>query len=63
MQTIPVIADPNWEWENRFRQDSGIPSFTLLAPGAVVMATDNYSEAMSLIDEALPDEYEFHEPE
>ena len=52
--TFPVLADENWELESRFAQDSGIPSFTLLAPGAVVVATDDWG-ATSMIEDVLPE--------
>ena len=54
--TIPIIADAGWELEGRFARDSGIPSWTLLGPGAEVLATDDWgSEAM--IPSALPAQY------
>ncbi len=51
--TFPVLADENWGLESRFAQDSGIPSFTLLAPGAEVVATDDWG-ATSMIEDVLP---------
>ena len=53
---IPVLADENWELESRFAQDSGIPSWTLLGPGAEVLATDDWG-AEGMIPDALPDVY------
>lgn len=61
-QTIPVVADAGWELENRFRQDSGIPSFTLIAPGGEVIITDDFA-AEGMIDSVLPEDYEYLEPE
>ncbi len=61
-QTIPVIADADWELENRFRQDNGIPSFSLIAPGGEVIATDDWG-AEGMIDSVLPENYEYLEPE
>jgi hypothetical protein len=61
-QTIPVVADAGWELENRFRADSGIPSFTLIAPGGEVIAADDWG-AEGLIDSVLPEDYEYLEPE
>ena len=61
-QTIPVIADAGWELENRFRQDNGIPSFSLIAPGGEVIATDDWG-AEGMIDSVLPENYEYLEPE
>jgi hypothetical protein len=61
-QTIPVVADDGWELENRFRQDNGIPSFSLIAPGGEVVATDDWG-AEGMIDSVLPEDYEYLEPE
>ncbi|MFT5583356.1 MAG: hypothetical protein ACI9VR_000934 [Cognaticolwellia sp.] len=59
-QTIPVVADAGWELENRFSVDTGIPSFTLIAPGGEVIAADDWGSE-GLIDSVLPENYEFIE--
>ncbi len=51
--TFAVTADDAAVW-TRFEVDYGIPSLTLLGPGAVVIAADDMS-AVSQIPEALPD--------
>jgi hypothetical protein len=48
---VTYDAEPVW---TRFEVDFGIPSLTLLGPGAVVIAADDMS-AVSQIPEALPD--------
>ena len=48
-----MTADDAAVW-TRFEVDYGIPSLTLLGPGAVVIAADDMS-AVSQIPEALPD--------
>jgi hypothetical protein len=54
--TIPVLSDSGWALSNRFEQDYGIPTFSLLGPGMEVLAADDWgSEAM--IPEALPEEW------
>lgn len=54
--TIPVLADENWELESRFAQDNGIPSWTLLGPGAEVLAHDDWASE-GMIPDALPASY------
>lgn len=56
-QTHPVVADSGWSVSNRFEQDYGIPSFTLLAPGMEVVAVDDWS-AESMIGDYAPEEPE-----
>ena len=51
--TFPVVADAGWAIESRYAQDNGIPSFTLLAPGAEVVAADDFG-AESMIPDYLP---------
>ena len=51
--TFAVTDDDAAVW-TRFEVDYGIPSLTLLGPGAVVIAADDMS-AVSQIPEALPD--------
>jgi hypothetical protein len=51
--TFAVTADDAAVW-TRFEVDFGIPSLTLLGPGAVVVAADDMG-AVSMIPEALPD--------
>ncbi|MCK6519059.1 hypothetical protein L6R46_28850 [Myxococcota bacterium] len=51
--TFAVTADDAAVW-TRFEVDYGIPSLTLLGPGAVVVAADDMG-AVSKIPEALPD--------
>ncbi|MBK7760802.1 MAG: hypothetical protein IPI35_31215 [Deltaproteobacteria bacterium] len=51
--TFAVTYDDVDVW-TRFEVDYGIPSLTLLGPGAVVIAADDMS-AVSQIPEALPD--------
>lgn len=52
--TFPVVADEGWAIDNRFEQDGGIPTVTLLGPGMEVVAVDTW-EAESLIDGVLPE--------
>ena len=49
----PVVADPGWGVGSRFEADGGIPSLTLLGPGAVVITADGWIDA-SDIEAALP---------
>jgi hypothetical protein len=40
--TTPVLADEGWSVNNRFEADGGIPTMTLLAPGAEVILADEW---------------------
>jgi hypothetical protein len=52
--THPLVADENWAVSNRFEADGGIPTLSLLKPGAeVVIADGRVSE--SDIEAALPE--------
>lgn len=51
--TFPVVHDEAWGIENRFREDNGIPTISLLGPGAEVVIRDQWvTEAQ--IEEVLP---------
>ncbi len=55
-QTFPVVSDAGWQLENRFAEDGGIPTWSLLAPGAVVVARDDWG-AEDMIEDNLPKNY------
>jgi hypothetical protein len=52
--THPVLADTGWGIGNRFEQDFGIPSVTLLKPGLVVHSVDQASVTTADIEAILP---------
>ncbi len=49
----PVVADSGWGVDNRFEADGGIPTLTLLGPGAEVLIADGYVTGAD-IEAALP---------
>ena len=51
--TFPVVADDASVW-TRFEKDYGIPSLTLLSPGAVVVSADGGS-VDGLLEDVLPE--------
>lgn len=40
--THPVLADGSWGVSNRYEQDGGIPTLTLVAPGGELVMVDQY---------------------
>ncbi len=54
--TLPVLSDGGWVLSNRFEQDYGIPTFTLLGPGMEVVAVDDFG-AEGMIPDYLPEDW------
>lgn len=52
--THPLVSDPSFGYGWNF-MTGALPSQTLLAPGAVIVATDQYGLNGSDIEEVLPD--------
>jgi hypothetical protein len=52
--STPVVADTNWGVNNRFEEDGGIPTTTLLGPGAEVIIRDGWVQDTD-IEAVLPD--------
>jgi hypothetical protein len=51
--TFPTVADAGWNVTARYERDWGIPSFTLIGPGAEVIETDGWISDAD-IEAALP---------
>ena len=51
--TTPVLSDASWGVSNRYEEDGGIPTQTLLGPGMEIILVDEWVSD-SDIEAALP---------
>lgn len=51
--TTPVLSDSNWGVSNRYEQDGGIPTQTLIGPGMEIALVDEWVSE-SDIEAVLP---------
>jgi hypothetical protein len=51
--TSPVLSDSSWGVSNRYEEDGGIPTQTLIGPGMEIIHVDEWISD-SQIEEVLP---------